>query len=221
MSTVTVVGTTGSGSAASSGIVADSPRKVRRDLHFLRWYAHTVKHVMKRYRDAPTAIGGDRSPETLLASVEREVAAECHRMRAMFGAILAVALMPILLAAFLWSGMYWLPVRILWFPFERGAYGLPLFSLYEWLAFLFLAAFVAYASVMLAGGLDSTRRVSTDFRQLRDASPAEQAAISHVAASGGFPRATFLLGRALPFVAFRPLLVEQDPASDASDEVSA
>lgn len=231
MSTATV-GKSVLPTSTASAVVADSPRKVRRDLHFLRWYAHTVKHVMKRYRDAASVSDADRSPESLLASVEREVAAECHRMRSMFGAILGVILMPFLLAGFLWSGMYWLPVRILWFPFERYAYGLPLFSLYEWLAFLFLAGFVVYALVMITGGLASTRRVSTDFRRLATASPAEQTAISRVAAEGGFPRAAYLLRKALPFAAFRPLLavalgevgtagIAVAPAPDGSDEVPA
>jgi len=190
-------------------------------MRFVRWYAHTVKHVMRRYSDDAATADAAQRPEEMLARVEREVAAECRRMRMMFVAILGVVLMPFLLAGFLWSGMYWLPVRILWFPFERDMYGLPLFSLYEWFAFLFLAAFLVCAAVTLADGFSSTRRVSTDFRHLADATPAEMAGIAHVAVVGSFPRAEYLLRRAKPFSAYRPLLAAETDTPDTPEALEA
>jgi hypothetical protein len=214
----------------------DSPRKVRRDLRFLWFYAHTVKHVMSRYSDvgpnaptiastvapaiAPAAVGAGSpavapagEPRQLLARVECELIAECRRMRLMFRAIIAIVLMPFLLAGFLWSGLYWLPIRILWFPFERDMYGLPLFSLFEWFAFLLLAAFLVYSAAMLSEGFASTRRASTAYRQLADASPAEKNVIAQTAALGEFPRALFLLGRAKPFGDYAELLAATPEAS--------
>jgi len=214
----------------------DSLRKVRRDLRFLWFYAHTVKHVMSRYSDAGPAapapavvapadalpaVAADLSvnaptvePRQLLARVECELIAECRRMRLMFRAIIAVVLMPFLLAGFLWSGLYWLPVRILWFPFERDMYGLPLFSLFEWFAFLFLAAFLVYSAGMLSEGFASTRRAGTAYRELADASPAEMTAIAKTAALGEFPRALFLLGRAKPFADYAERLATTPEASE-------
>jgi len=124
-------------------VPGDSPRRIRRDLRFVRWYAYTIRHVIRRYRRDVETTGEQRLPAHLLARVEVEVAAECRRMRIMFRAIVAVLLMPMVLAGLLWSGLYWLPVRIMWFPFERGIYGLPMFSVFEWLAFLMLALFLA------------------------------------------------------------------------------
>lgn len=197
-----------------SAQATDSPRSVRRDLRFLRWYAHTVKHVMRRYSDAETPPEpAAETPRDLLDRVECELVAECRRMRLMFRAIVTVVLMPFLLAGFLWSGLYWLPVRILWFPFERDMYGLPLFSLYEWFAFLGLAAFLVYSAVMLIEGFASTRRAGTVYRRLAEAAPAEKSAITLVAARGEFPRAAFLLGRAKPFADYAVLLTSPEASA--------
>jgi len=211
----------GSDMAPVTSIPGDSPRRVRRDLRFVRWYAYTIRHVIKRYDDGADAGQDAQRPTELLSRVEVEVAAECRRMRTMFRAIIAVLLMPMLLAGFLWSGLYWLPRRILWFPFERGSYGLPLFSLFEWLAFLMLAAFLAGSLAVIFEGLASTRRVSTDFRLLGEASPQERVAIAEEARSGAFPRSAYLLGRAKPFAEYAPLMSSDSVGHRLDPKVSA
>jgi len=202
----------------ASPIPGDSPRRVRRDLRFVRWYAYTIRHVIRRYRDDSEATDDQRAPAQLLSRVEVEVAAECRRMRIMFRAIVAVVLMPMLLAGFLWSGLYWLPVRILWFPFERGSYGLPLFSLFEWLAFLMLAVFLAGSLAVIAEGLASTRRVSTDYGLLGEASAEERVAIASEARTGAYPRSAYLLSKAKPFAAYAELM---SPSTEPSPEPEA
>lgn len=187
----------------------------------MRWYAHTIRHVIERYRDAEGELPGDSSPAELLSRVEVEVAAECRRMRIMFRAILAVLLMPMLLAGFLWSGLYWLPVRILWFPFERGSYGLPLFSLFEWLAFLMLALFLAGSLAVIIDGIASTRRVSTDYRLLAEATAEERVSIASEARSGVYPRSAYLLSRAKPFAEYALLMVTGADGARLDAEASA
>lgn len=183
-----------------------SPKAVRRDLRFLRWYAHTVKHVMLRYRAAAHMLNASTEPGNVLGRVERELAAESRRMRWMLRAIVAVVLMPFLLAGFLWSGMYWLPVTIPWFPFEREMYGLPAYSLFEWFAFLSLAAFLVFSAAVIVDGYASTRRISADYQHLADLDSAGQLAIADEARSGLFPRATLVLARAKPFEAYAAIL---------------
>lgn len=185
-----------------------SVRTLRRDLRFLRWYVHTVKHVMLRYSSDAATAAASTDPDDLLGRVERELVAESRRVRHLANAILGVILMPFLLAGFMWSSLYWLPVRIMWFPFERGAYDLPWLSLFEWFAFLSLATFLVYSIALLADGLASTRRVSTDFRHLAQAGGTERIAIAEAAKSGHFPRAAFLLGHATPFEAYALLLTQ-------------
>ena len=86
----------------------------------------------------------DAAPSAVVERVEDELHGEATRYRHALWACIGVALMPVALAILAWSGLYWLPVRILWTPFERGSYGLPWLSLYEWIAYLCLAAFFAY-----------------------------------------------------------------------------
>ncbi len=208
---------TGPGTFSLTSLPGDSPRRVRRDLRFVRWYAYTIRHVITRYCDGSEPGQEARQPAELLSRVEAEVAAECRRMRIMFRAIIAVLLMPMLIAGFLWSGLYWLPVRILWLPFERGSYGLPLLSLFEWLAFLMLAAFLASSLAVIGDGLASTRRVSTDYRILGEASADERDAIVGEARTGAYPRSAYLLSRAKPFAAYAQLMSSEVvlPRSDS------
>jgi len=201
-------------------VPGDSPRRIRRDLRFVRWYAYTIRHVIRRYRRDVETTGEQRLPAHLLARVEVEVAAECRRMRIMFRAIVAVLLMPMVLAGLLWSGLYWLPVRIMWFPFERGIYGLPMFSVFEWLAFLMLALFLAGSLAVIVEGLASTRRVSIDYGLLVDASAEERVAIAQEAQSGAYPRSAYLLGRAQAFADYAPLMSAPDTRS-ADPEAAA
>jgi len=206
---------------AATPLPGDSPRRVKRDLRFVRWYAYTIRHVITRYRDGAEPGQDAQQPAELLSRVEVEVAAECRRMRIMFRAIVAVVLMPMLLAGFLWSGLYWLPVRILWFPFERGSYGLPLFSLFEWLAFLMLAAFLAGSLAVIFEGIASTRRVSTDYRILGEASAEERAAIAAEARTGAYPRSAFLLSRAKPFAEYAQLMSSAVPHPQVDPQAPA
>lgn len=204
-------------SAIDSVRPAPPSRAARRDLRFLRWYAHTVARVMSRYTADASTMLASKEPGELLGRVERELAAESCRMRAMLRAILIVSAMPLLLAAFLWSGLYWLPVRILWFPFERGAYGLPLLSLYEWFSFLFLASFAVYSTVAIVEGLASAHRVSADFHHLAVADGSVRIAIAREARSGDFSRSAFVLTHAKPFAQYASLMVA--PAENPSDPV--
>ena len=130
------------------------------------------------------------------------------RYWALLWAIVAIVLMPPLLAGFLWSGMYWLPFSISWHPFFRGQYGLPWLSLFEWLAFLLLGAFLAYAWALLRTSRVETRHMAQDLRVIRDAQPDEREAIAEEALKGGHPRSRLLLGRARPLAEYRALLGE-------------
>lgn len=192
----------GVAAVASQPPVVPSARTLRRDLRFLRWYSHTVKHVMRRYRADASTRTASTEPGDVLGRLERELVAESRRVRHLANAIMCVLLMPFLLAGLLWSGLYWLPVRIPWFPYERGAYGLPWFSLFEWFAFLSLAAFLAYSTALLIDGFASTRRVSADFHHLAEAGAEERLAIAEAARGGHFPRAAFVLAHAAPFEAY-------------------
>jgi hypothetical protein len=184
-----------------------SSRRERGDLLLLRVYALTIPTVMRYKPDASWA-QLSRDPAHLLTRLEAELAGEASRYRALFTASVAVLLMPGLLAAFLWSGLYWLPVRVLWFPFFRGEYGLPWLSLFEWLAFLFLAAFLAYGWALLRTSRSETRRMSADLAVIGSAASADREAIAAEARTGDHPRAELLLRKAAPFSAYRELLGE-------------
>ena len=183
-------------------------RRERKDLHLIRIYAFTIPTVMRYQPDAEWA---ELSPEPvqLLARLETELSGEASRYRALFAAMAAVLLMPGLLAAFMWSGLYWLPVRIPWYPFFRGAYGLPWLSLFEWTAFLFLAAFLVFGWALLRTSRDETRRMCSDLRVFGSASPAEREAIAREVDLGGYPRSRLLLRKAKPMTAYRELLGEE------------
>lgn len=177
-------------------------RRERGDLRLLSVYALTIPTVMRYKPDAAWAqLSID--PALLLARLDAELAGEASRYRALFAASIAVLLMPGLLAAFLWSGLYWLPVRITWVPFFREEYGLPWLSLFEWLAFLFLAAFLVYGWALLRTSRQGTRRMSADLAVLGSATDSEREAIAREALSGGYPRAELLLRKAAPFSAYR------------------
>lgn len=190
----------------------DSPRRIRGDLRFLRVYVYTVPTV-SRYTPDPACEAESAQPSDVLGRVEEELAGEASRYRAAFAAIMAVALMPGLLAGFLWSGLYWLPVRIMWFPFDRGMYGLPYLSLYEWLAFLLLGAFFAYALSLTYTSRRRTRRLTVDYRRLVEADETRRAILAAEASDGRHPRAEFVLRTSPFFALYRPLLA--GPADSA------
>jgi len=186
-------------------------RRVRGDLRLLRIYALTIPTVM-RYR--PDAAWAQLRPEPaeLLARLDAELAGEASRYRALFAACVAVLLMPGILAAFLWSGLYWLPVRVFWVPFYRGEYGLPWLSLFEWLAFLFLGVFLAYGWWLLRISRAETRRMSADLAVIGGAGPTQRDEIAREALAGDYPRAVLLLRKAAPLSDYRELLGEGRPA---------
>lgn len=184
-------------------------RRERGDARLMRIYAFTIRTLM---RYAPDAEWAKLSPEPreLLTRLDVELAEEAARYRALFAAMLAVLLMPGLLAAFLWSGMYWLPVRIPWYPFFRGEYGLPFLSLFEWIAFLLLAVFLVYGWALLRTSRFRTRRMAADMGVLRSADPDARRAFAREVLSGHYPRIEILLRTAPPLSAYRPLLAETE-----------
>ncbi len=186
-------------------------RRVRGDLRLLRIYALTIPTVMRYRPDAAWALLSPE-PAELLARLEDELTGEASRYRALLAACVAVLLMPGLLAGFLWSGLYWLPVRIVWVPFYRGEYGLPWLSLFEWLAFVCLAVFLAFGWRLLRISHAETRRMSADLAVIGAAAPTERDAIARVALEGDYPRAALLLRKASPLSAYRELLGEGRPA---------
>jgi len=141
------------------------PRAVARDLRYLWIDVRVAGSTMKHKPDTATE-AASADPADIVDRIETELAGEATRYRYALYASIAVIVMPAALAAFAWSGLYWLPVRIMWFPFERGYYGLPWLSLYEWVAYLLLAVFfvVGFALVSLSHG--ATRRLSSDYRRL-------------------------------------------------------
>ena len=165
-----------------------------------------------RYKPDPVWAELSPEPAPLLARLDAELAGEASRYRALFAAMVAVLLMPGLLAGFLWSGLYWLPVRIPWYPFFRGEYGLPWLSLFEWLAFLCLAAFLAYGWALLRTSREETRRMSADLAVIGSARCGEREAIAHETIDGHYPRAELLLRKASPLSAYRTLLGEEKPS---------
>ena len=146
----------------------DEPRAVRRDLRYLWADVRLAHSMMKRRPDAgvqaASAAAGD-----VVDRIESELAGEAARYRYALYACIAVCLMPILLSGLAWSALYWLPVTIFWFPFERGYYGLPWLSLYEWIAYLFLALFFVFGFALVAESHGATRRLSADYRRLANA----------------------------------------------------
>jgi phytoene dehydrogenase-like protein len=185
----------------------NTERRVRGDLRFLRIYALTIPTVM---RYSPDAAWAALSPEPgeLLARLESELAGEASRYRALLVACVAVLLMPGLLAAFLWSGLYWLPLNVVWQPFYRGEHGLPWLSLFEWLAFLLLAAFLVYGWALLRTSRTETRRMAADLAVVGSAPDTQREAIAREASAGNHPRAELLLRRAAPLSVYRELLSE-------------
>jgi hypothetical protein len=182
-------------------------RRLRQDLRLLRIYALTIPTVM-RYRPDASWAQLSREPHEVLTRLEAELAGEASRYRSLFVACVLILLMPGLLAGFLWSGLYWLPVRVLWFPFFRGEYGLPWLSLFEWIAFMFLAAFLAYGWALLRTSRQETRRMSADLAVIGSAELQQREAIAQEALVGDHPRAELLLRKAKPLSAYRELLGE-------------
>ena len=183
----------------------DTPRRVRRDVRFLRLYVYTVPRTLT-YRTPKSGEELDITPAESVSRIEDGLAAEAVRYRASLWAIVAILVALPLLSAFLWSGMYWLPVRIYWWPFDRGNYGLPFLSLFEWLSYLLLAAYFVVTWAILRDGHEQTRRLGAEYRRLGAADAATRDSVVALVAAGASPRTEFLLRKAPVFSAYREAL---------------
>jgi len=182
-----------------------SPRQVRRDLRFVRIYALQTDRVL-RYSAHEETLLASEEPIATANRIERELAGEARRYRLAGACILALLAVPPMLAAFLWSGMYWLPVRIYWWPFERGNYGLPFLSLFEWLCYLLVAAYFVVTVPLLFESRQKTRKLGTDLRRVRDASVEQTSALAEVVVQGSHPRTESLLRHSRAFSSYAALL---------------
>lgn len=191
--------------SAASRSRRDTPGRIRRDLRFLRLYVYTVPRTL-RYPALATDAQQAVTPVENVARIENGLAAEARRFRRCGWAIVALIVTLPLLAAFLWSGMWWVPVRVYWWPFERGNYGLPFFSLFEWLCYLVLAAYFVVTFGLLSDGYVQTRCLGAEYRRLLSADDATRGQIVRVMREGASPRAEFVVRRAPVFLAYREAL---------------
>ncbi len=183
----------------------DAPKTVKRDLAMLWIDARLAGSTMKRRPDA-AVLAADAAPSAVVDRVEDELHGEATRYRHALWACIGVALMPVALAILAWSGLYWLPVRILWTPFERGSYGLPWLSLYEWIAYLCLAAFFAYGVALIADSHGSTRRLSADYHRLADTDAESRERFAREVVSAKRRRTELVLRTSRVFADYSPLL---------------
>ena len=183
----------------------DTPRRIRRDLRFLRIYVYTVPRTLT-YSTPKADAQSEVSPAQVTSRIEEGLAVEATRYRRCGWAIVAlIAALP-LLSGFLWSGMYWIPVRVYWWPFERGNYGLPFLSLFEWLCYLALAAYFVVTFALLSDGYAQTARLGAEYRRLLAADSATREQLIGVVSQGAVPRTEFLLRNAPVFSAYRDAL---------------
>jgi len=180
-------------------------RRLRGDLRFLRIYALTTNRVM-RYQPHPESVSASEEPSAVADRIEAGLAGEAQRYRQMGWCILGVIAAPLLLSGFLWSGMYWLPVRIYWWPFERGNYGLPFLSLFEWLCYLVLAAYFAITWGLLATSHQATRKLGTEYRRLAETPEEDRAAVVEALTDGAHERALFVVRHSPAFSALGGLV---------------
>lgn len=196
---------------------------VMQDLPLLWIDARCAGATMKRRPDALVSAASSE-PAAVVDRIETELHGEATRYRHALWACVAVSVMPAALAMLAWSGLYWLPVRIMWFPFERGYYGLPWFSLYEWVAYLMLAAFFAYGFALIAESKASTHRLSADYRRLAEGSAEFRAEVVESVVATKADRTSLVLRRSRPFAEYIPLLDATAPDDDsqaAADAASA
>lgn len=162
---------------------ATRARHIRGDLRFLRLYTLATRRVM-RYKPHPESVSASEDPHAVADRIEAGLAGEARRYRLLGWSMLAVIVAPVLLSGILWSGTYWLPVRIYWWPFERGNYGLPFFSLFEWLAFMLVAAYFVVAWGLLVASYAETCKLGTEYRRLADATGDTQTGIAEALGDG-------------------------------------
>lgn len=188
-------------------------RRVRRDVKLLAIDARMARYVL-RYAPDPDIDAADPAPDAVLGRVEIELAHEAIRYARLLRAAIATLLMPMFLAAFTWAGFWLLPRRIWWMPYDRGQYGLPL-SLYETLGYAFLALFLTYGTMLTVASWRATRRLSADYRRIRDAQGDLRTAFTDALLSGRFPRTAYVVGGSAAFV---PVQSAETPAPVAADE---
>lgn len=186
---------------AAARAEAQRARRLRGDLRFLRIYVLTTRRITQ-YRPHPGALAADETPAQIADRIEDGLLGEAQRYRALGWCILGLIFAIPALAGILWSGMYWLPLSIDWWPFERGRYGLPWLSLFEWLCYLALAAYFVVAGGLLATSHDQTRRLGTEYRRLIDAPEESHEAIARAINDGQHPRTEFVLSHSPVFSAY-------------------
>jgi hypothetical protein len=183
----------------------DTPRIARRDLKYLwidvRFAGSTMKHEPDSATEAASSL-----PDDVVDRIETELAGEADRYRYALYACIAVILMPGALAAFAWSGLHWLPVRVMWFPFDRGYYGLPWLSLYEWVAYLLLALFFVVGFALVALSHTATRRLSSDYRRLAGADEAGRRDFAAAVRRAGLARTELVMRSSRVFADYRAAL---------------
>jgi hypothetical protein len=188
---------------------ANDPRRVRGDLRFLRIYVLTTLRITQ-YRPHAESLAASETPADIADRVEDGLVGEAWRYRAMGWCILGLLLSLPLLAGFLWSGMYWLPVRIYWWPFERGNYGLPWLSLFEWLCYLVLALYFVVTGGLLSISHDQTSRLGTEYRRLLEAPVQERQPIADAVADTNHPRTEFVMRKSKVFSAYADAFARVD-----------
>jgi hypothetical protein len=187
-------------------------KAIRRDLPFL-WIDARIAHATMKHRPDAAVEAASASPRDVVERVEHELAGEATRYRYAFYACIGVCLMPFLLSGLAWSALYWLPVTIFWFPFERGYYGLPWLSLYEWVAYLFLALFFVAGFALVVESHYATRRLSADYRRLADADEAGRRSFAAAVLRAGLARTELVLRSSAVFAEYVPALEEYGPDS--------
>jgi len=195
----------------------DMPRITRRDLRYLwidvRFAASAMKHKPDPEIEAASAL-----PADVVDRIETELAGEADRYRYALYACIAVILMPGALAALAWSGLYWLPRRIMWLPFERGFYGLPWLSLYEWVAYLLLALFFVVGFALVGLSPDATRRLSADYRRLSAADETGRTALATAVRGAGLARTELVMRSSRVFAEYPAALDAVVPAPAIATE---
>ena len=178
---------------------------VLQDLPLLWIDARCASATMKR-RPSAEVLAASGDPADVVDRIETELHGEAVRYRHALWACIAVCIMPVALSGLAWSGLYWLPVRIMWFPFDRGMYGLPWLSLFEWVAYLFLAAFFAYGFFLIAESHGSTNRLSADYRRLAETDEAGRAAFAREVSANKLERTALVMRKSAIFSEYPPLL---------------
>jgi hypothetical protein len=167
-------------------------RRLRRDLRFLRVYSAKTNRMM-RYKPHRESVSASEEALAIADRIEGGLAGEARRYRMVGWCMVGVIVGPVLLAGFLWSGMYWLPVILYWWPFDRGNYGLPFLSLFEWLAYLMIAAYFVVAWALLSASHAEALKLGTEYRRLLEVSAEQRAEIAAALEDGAHPRARFVV----------------------------